>query len=377
MSVEIPLSRPSFDEKEIQELESVLASGWVSQGPKVREFEETVARYLGAKHAIAVSNCTAALHLALLGLGVGPGDEVLVADYTFPATGHAVLYCGAKPVFVDIDPVTYNIDPAAIEARITPRTKGIIPVHTFGQPARMDAVLELAEDRNLFVVEDAACALGARYQDAPAGTLGDVGCFSFHARKGITTGEGGMIVTDDADLAARMRHLSVFGMETAWSREGSAAFTIPRFTDLGYNYKMSDITAAVGVAQMRKIDGFIERRRTLAAYWDRRLAELDGISAPRIDPKAFTVYQSYVAVLDRGVDRNRLIERLLKTGIQTQIGTYASHIQPVYGAAEPCVHSLDIYNRAISLPMYVALGTGEIDRVVAELGECLRTCHES
>jgi perosamine synthetase len=377
MSVEIPLSRPSFDEEEIQELESVLASGWVSQGPKVREFEETVARYLGAKHAIAVTNCTAALHLALLGLGVGPGDEVLVADYTFPATGHAVLYCGAKPVFVDIDPATYNIDPAAIEARITPRTKGIIPVHTFGQPARMDAILELAEDRGLFVVEDAACALGARYQDDPAGTLGDVGCFSFHARKGVTTGEGGMIVTDDADLAARMRHLSVFGMETAWSRERSAAFTIPRFTDLGYNYKMSDITAAVGVAQMRKIDGFIERRRTLATYWDRRIAELDGISAPRIDPRAFTVYQSYVAVLDRGVDRDRLIERLLKAGIQTQIGTYASHIQPVYGATEPCKHSLDIYNRAISLPMYVTLGTGEIDRVVAELGESLRTCHES
>ena len=372
MSVEIPLSRPSFDEKEIQELESVLASGWVSQGPKVREFEETVARYLGTTHAIAVTNCTAALHLALLGLGVGPGDEVLVADYTFPATGHAVLYCGAKPVFVDIDPATYNIDPAAIEARITPRTKGVVPVHTFGQPARMDAILEIAAERDLFVVEDAACALGARYQDAPAGTLGDVGCFSFHARKGITTGEGGMIVTDDDDLAARMRHLSVFGMETAWSREGSAAFTIPRFTDLGYNYKMSDITAAVGVAQMRKIDGFVARRRALAAYWDRRIAELDAIGAPRIDPKAFTVYQSYVAILDHGVDRNLLIERLLKAGIQTQIGTYASHIQPVYGATESCEHSLDIYNRAISLPMYVTLSTEEIDRVVAELGECLK-----
>jgi perosamine synthetase len=376
MSVEIPLSRPSFDEKEIQELESVLASGWVSQGPKVREFEETVARYLGATHAIAVTNCTAALHLALLSLGVGPADEVLVADYTFPATGHAVLYCGAKPIFVDIDPATYNIDPAEIEKFITPRTKGIVPVHTFGQPARMDAILEIADARDLFVVEDAACALGACYQGAPAGTLGDVGCFSFHARKGITTGEGGMIVTDDDDLAARMRHLSVFGMETAWSREG-AAFTIPRFTDLGYNYKMSDITAAVGVAQMGKIEGFIERRRTLAAHWDKRIAELDAIMAPHIDSKAFMVYQSYVAILDRGMDRNRLIERLLKVGIQTQIGTYASHIQPVYGANEPCEHSLDIYKRAISLPMYVTLSTGEIDRVVGELGECLRTCHES
>lgn len=377
MSVEIPLSRPSFDEQEIKELESVLASGWVSQGPKVREFEETVARYLGASHAIAVTNCTAALHLALLGCGVGKGDEVLVADYTFPATGHAVLYCGAKPVFVDIDPATYNIDTSAIEDHITSRTRGIIPVHTFGQPARMDAIVEIAEDRDLFVIEDAACALGARYLDGPAGTLGDIGCFSFHARKGITTGEGGMIVTDDDDLAAKMRHLSVFGMETAWAREKNAAFTIPRFTDLGYNYKMSDITAAVGVAQMRKIDAFIERRRSLAAYWDRRIADLDGISAPCIDPKAFTVYQSYVAVLDRGLDRNRLIERLLKSGIQTQIGTYASHIQPVYGATESCEHSLDIYNRAISLPMFVTLGTQEIDRVIAELEKGLRTCHES
>jgi perosamine synthetase len=377
MSVEIPLSRPSFDEQELRELESVLASGWVSQGPKVREFEETVAGYLGARHAIAVTNCTAALHLALLGLGVGSGDEVLVADYTFPATGHAVLYCGAKPVFVDIDPTTYNIDPAAIEARITPRTKGIVPVHTFGQPARMDAILEFADERDLFVVEDAACALGARYQDTPAGTLGDAGCFSFHARKGVTTGEGGMIVTDDADLAARMRHLSVFGMETAWSREGRAGFSIPKFTNLGYNYKMSDIAAAVGVAQMGKIDGFIARRRSLAEYWDHRLAELDLISAPRIDPNAFTVYQSYVAVLDRGVDRNRVIDKLLKAGIQTQIGTYASHIQPVYAAAESCEHSLDIYNRAISLPMFVTLSTDAIDHVVAELDESLRSCHES
>ncbi len=377
MSVVIPLSRPSFDENEIRELESVLASGWVSQGPKVREFEETVARYLDVKHAIAVTNCTAALHLALLSLGVGPGDEVLVADYTFPATGHAVLYCGAKPVFVDVDPGTYNIDPACIESKITARTRGIVPVHTFGQPARMDAILEIAANEDLFVVEDAACALGASYNGNRAGTMGDVGCFSFHARKGVTTGEGGMIVTNDDELAGRMRHLSVFGMETAWNREKRDAFTIPTFTDLGYNYKMSDITAAVGVAQMRKIDVFVERRRALAEYWDRRLAELDAISPPRLDPKAFSVYQSYVAVLDRGVNRNRLIERLLKAGIQTQIGTYASHIQPVYGEGHPCVNSLDLYNRALALPMYVTLGTGEIDSVISELEEGLRSCHES
>lgn len=373
----IPLSRPSFDETEIHELEEVLTSGWVSQGPKVREFENAVSRYIGVRNAIAVTNCTAALHLALLGLGVRVGDEVLVADLTFPATGHAVLYCGARPVFVDIEPKTYNIDPMAIENSITSRTKGIIPVHTFGQPAQMDIIKDIAEDHNLFVIEDAACALGARYKGVPAGTIGDIGCFSFHARKGITTGEGGMLVTNDDELAAKIRHLSVFGMKTAWDRERASSFTIPRFTDLGYNYKMSDITAAVGVAQMKKINLFIEKRRSLARYWDRRLAELDGISAPVIHPDAETVYQSYVALLDPEIERNRLIEMLLNAGVQTQIGTYASHIQPVYKSKEFCPSSLDIYNRSISLPMYISLTHEEIDYVITALGKYLRLSHES
>jgi len=371
MTVEIPLSRPSFDETERREIDEVLSSGWVAQGPKVREFEALVSEYVGARHAVAVTNCTAALHLSLLGLGIGPGDEVLVADFSFPATGHAVLYCGARPVFVDIDPETYNLDPGQIEALITPKTRGIVPVHTFGQPAEMDHILEIAHDHDLFVLEDAACALGARFRGKFAGAIGDAGCFSFHARKGITTGEGGMIVTNDDSLAARVRHLSVFGMESAWDREIGSAFRVPQFTDLGYNYKMSDITAAVGVAQMRKINSFATMRRSLAGYWDRRLDELEGITPPRIHPDAFTVYQSYVPLLDRGIDRNGLIARALVDGIQMQIGTYASHIQPVYQSGDACPHSLDIFGRSISLPMFVSLTPDQIDRVVDLLSVAL------
>ena len=261
MSVGIPLLRPYFDSEELEEIQKVLDSGWVSQGPKVKEFEDRIAEYLGIKYAIAVTNCTSALHLALLGIGVKEGDEVLVADYTFPATGHAVLYCRAKPIFVDINSQTYNIDSALIEDKITDKTKAIIPVHTFGQPAEIDEIIELAEDHNLKVIEDAACALGAKYKDKYAGTLGDMGCFSFHARKGITTGEGGMVVTDNKNIAEKIRNLSVFGMTSAWDREKSTEFIIPEFTELGYNYKMSDITAAIGVAQLKKLDKIVERKR--------------------------------------------------------------------------------------------------------------------
>ncbi|WP_317065722.1 DegT/DnrJ/EryC1/StrS family aminotransferase [Methanoculleus caldifontis] len=367
----IPLTRPYFDQEELDEIKKVLDSGWVAQGPKVKEFEGMVAGYLGVRHAVAVTNCTAALHLALLALDIGPGDEVLVADYTFPATGHAVLYCGARPVFVDIDPRTYNIDPGLIEEKITSKTRAIIPVHTFGQPAAMDAILQIANDHNLAVVEDAACALGARYRGRCAGTMGDVGCFSFHARKGITTGEGGMLVTDRDDIAAKARHLAVFGMTAAWDREQSDRLVIPRFTDVGYNYKMSDITAAVGVAQMRRLDTFIERRRELAQIWDTHLDDIAGITKPYIDPSVSPVYQSYVATVDPGIDRDWLIETLINEGIQTQIGTYASHIQPVYRSQERCSRSLDIYCRAIALPLYVNLRYEEIDAVAQILERIL------
>ncbi len=394
--VSISLARPYFDADELRQIQEVLDSGWVSQGPKVREFETRVAEYLGVGYAISVVNCTSALHLSLLAIGVKEGDEVLVADYTFPATGHSVLYCGAKPVFVDVDPRTYNIDPQRLadllstksplprrertKVRVehahsinsTNRLKAIVPVHTFGQPADMGAIMEIAERNNLKVVEDAACAFGARYNGRYAGTIGHIGCFSFHARKGITTGEGGMVVTNDRDMAEKIRRLSTFGMTSAWDRQGRVV--IPEFVDLGYNYKMSDITAAIGVAQLKKLDTIIARKRALTEYWDEKLARMELIQAPHRDKNAFPVYQSYIALIDRKVDRNQLIQRLLEQGIQTQIGTYASHVQPVYGSVQVCPNSLDIFHRALALPMYYTLTEEEIDFAAACLEGALQEC---
>jgi dTDP-4-amino-4,6-dideoxygalactose transaminase len=367
----ISLAKPYFDQEELEEIRTVLDSGWVSQGPKVKEFEEKIASYLGVKYAIAVTNCTAALHLALLSIGIKKGDEVLVADFTFPATGHSVLYCGARPVFVDVKLDTYNIDTELIEEKITNRTKAIIPVHAFGQPADMDEIIKISKDHNLKVIEDAACALGAKYSDKNAGTIGDIGCFSFHARKGITTGEGGMAVTNDKNLAEKIRHLSVFGMTSAWVREKSDEFVVPKFTEAGYNYKMSDITAAVGVAQMRKLEKIIERKKELAKYWNEKLNEIEYIESPYVDNNVKHVYQSYVSLVDKGINRNKIIESLMKKNVQTQIGTYASHIQPVYNSPDKCSNSFEIFERSLALPMYFMLREEDIDMVAKHLKTAL------
>jgi perosamine synthetase len=365
-ALNIPLTRPYFDDEELEEIRDVLDSGWVSQGPKTKEFEDAFAKYVGAKYAVAVTNCTAALHLSLLGIGIEKGDEVLVADFTHPATGHSVLYCGAKPVFIDVDLRTYNIDPNLIEEKITEKTKAVIPVHTFGQPADMDAIMKIARDYDLRVIEDAACAHGAKYENKFAGTIGDTGCFSFHARKGMTTGEGGMVVTNDDKLAEEIRSLSVYGTVSTWAREKSDKFIVLEFVKLGYNYKMSDISAAVGVTQLRKLDKLIEKKRFLAKYWDERIQELEFIEPPYCSKDVKHVYQSYVTLVDKRINRNKLIELTRNKGVQTQIGTYACHVQPVYNSKEECQNSLDIFNRSLSLPMYYKLGEEDID-VGAEL----------
>lgn len=367
----IPLLRPYFDKEELEEIQKVLESGWVSQGPKVEEFEKKVAEYLGIPYVVAVNNCTAALHLSLLSVGITESDEVLVADYTFPATAHAVLYCRARPVFVDVNRGTYNIEPSRIEEKITEKTKAIIPVHTFGQPAEMDEIIEISEKHNLKIVEDAACAFGARYKKRYAGTLGDLGCFSLHARKGITTGEGGLVVTREREVAEKVRRLSVFGSTSAWAREKRDEFTVPTFTELGYNYKLSDINAAVGVAQLKKLEPIIQRKRVLARHWDSVLEGVGGITPPVTSEHVTHVYQSYVALVDAGIPRDQLVTLLLKRGIQAQIGTYACHIQPVYSSKDVCPVSLDVYRRALALPMYYTLKEEEIDRAGHHLKNAL------
>jgi dTDP-4-amino-4,6-dideoxygalactose transaminase len=367
MTDTIPLTKPYFTLDEMTEIQSVLDSGWVSRGPKVQEFEDSVKKMLNINYAVALNNCTAALHLALLSLNVSTNDEVIVADYTFPATGHAVLYCNARPIFADINPKTYNINPASLESNITEKTKAIIPVHTFGQPADMENILKIARKYDIKVIEDAACAFGARYKKQYAGTIGDIGCFSFHARKGITTGEGGMIVTKNKEIAERVLRLSMFGMDSVGSGTTPSAFSIPRFIEVGYNYKMSDIHAAVGVAQLKKVDQIIKKRRSLAKYWDDALQTIDIINPPYVSNNVKHIYQSYVGLVHPKVNRNHLIEYLLQNGIQTQIGTYASHIQPVYDYHEICPQSRDVYERAIALPLFYQMDEKQIDEILIVL----------
>lgn len=351
----LPLSRPYFDGEELDELASVINSGWVSRGPKCREFEKAVEEFLGGGpdpglFCVAVSSCTAALHLALLALEVGRGDEVIVPDYTFPATAMAVMYAGARPVFVDVREDTYCIDPDEIRRALTPRTKAIIPVHLFGHPADMDPILRIAEDDHLYVVEDAACALGAEYRGRKAGTMGDVGCFSLHGRKVITTGEGGFLVTRDSGIAGRARSLSQFGISGAWERSRGEDFQVPVFEILGYNFKMSDIQAAVGVAQMRKLGRIIEYRTGLARKWSEGLAGFDGLRLPEVVGDVRHAWQSYVLAAD---NRDEVFRWLRQSGAEVGIGTYSCLEQPLFRAYErlECPRSRDLFYRGVSMPM--------------------------
>jgi len=356
--MKVPLSFPYFDREELQEVASVLGSGWVSRGPKCRELEGVVAGYLedpddgpmGKLHCVTLANCTAALHLALLALDVGRGDEVIVPDFTFPATAMAVLYAGARPVFVDVLEDTYCMDPRELAKAVTPRTKAVIPVHLFGHPADMDPILEVAKDNHLYVVEDAACALGAEYRGRKVGDLGDIACFSLHGRKVITTGEGGLLVTRNMGIANRVRDLSQFGISGAWERS-NGGFEVPQFISLGYNFKMSDIQAAVGVAQMRKIDAFISHRTRLASEWGRTLGDFPG-RLPGAVGDVRHAWQNYMAVVE-GHDRNEIILGLRDKGVEAGIGTYSCLEQPLFRAHERrgCPVSRDLFYRGVSMPM--------------------------
>ncbi|OFW47598.1 MAG: hypothetical protein A2163_00835 [Actinobacteria bacterium RBG_13_35_12] len=368
----IPLSRPYFDEDELNEVKKALDSRWVADGPTVKQFEADICAYLGCKYAIAVTNCTSALHLAIMATVKQRASEILVSDFTFPATGHAVMYAGHTPRFIDIDSADYNIDIWQIEDKIIPGvTKAILLVHTFGQPCPMVAIQKIAKQYGLIIIEDAACALGAKHNDQFVGTIGDVGCFSLHATKSICTGEGGVVVTNNEEIAKEVRHLSRFGMTSSWTRHNETIFNVPSFTDLGYNYKMSDITAAVGIAQLRKLDKIIAKRESLAEIYDDLLSKFDLIRTP-FDTFAEHIYQSYNCLVDPGIDRNKLIDLMREKGIQTSIGTYASHIQPVYKSQDKCPVSLDVFNRSLRLPLYYELTEAQQLEVVKQLKECFK-----
>ncbi len=364
----IRLYVPVVDDREVAEVAKVLATGYLTQGPKVAEFEQKVARLLGCRHAFAMSSCTTALHLALVALDIGPGDEVLVSDLTFPATANVVVQQGARPVLVDVQPDTYNMDAKDLEARLTPRSRAVIPVHAFGLAADMDAILEVASRYRLAVIEDAACALMARYRDRMCGTMGDVGCFSFHPRKSITTGEGGMIVTDKEELARRIVLLRSHG--------GVREEFYFRFEEAGFNYRLSDIQAAVGIAQLVKLDWIIARKRELAARLRERLASSPGVTPP-VEPEGyFHSYQSYVVMLDEGLDRDRVIAAMRRRGVETTLGTYALHAQPFFQKAYGYIpgqlpNSYRIFRQSLTLPFYPQMTSEEMEYVLAALQESL------
>ena len=365
MSSEVALGQPTVGEEELAAVARVFASGWLSgAGPSCRAFEaEFAATVSGTAHALATSNCGSALHLGLQVLGAGPGDEVIVGDYTFPATGHSVVWTGATPVFADVRPDIWSADPAAVEAAITPRTVGILAVDPFGQPADYDELRAVADRHGLWLMEDAACSAGATYRGRPAGSLADVATFSFHGRKGITAGEGGALVTDRADLADHARKLHTYGIEPALSRETSPDLPVPSFDEAGYNYRLSDISAAIMSVQITRLPQLLAARRRAAAGYRELLGDLEPVTLPAELDDRDHPWQSYVLTLDASVDRGAVATALRARGVQCNFGTYASHVQPVYGRRQQCPVSADLFARHLAIPMHANLTDAQVETV--------------
>ena len=330
----IPIAKPFIGQEEEAAVLQTLRSGWLSQGPRVAEFEKEFAAFVGAKHAVALSSCTTALHLAFVTADLRPGDEVLCPSLSFIATANSIRYVGATPVFVDINPLTFNIDPNRIEAAITPRTRAILAVHQIGLPAAMKEINEIASRHSLLVIEDAACAIGSEYQGKRIGAPHSwMACFSFHPRKILTTGEGGMITTNDDKLAARLRPLRQHAMNVSdVARHSAKNVVIESYDEVGYNFRMTDLQAAVGLVQLGRVEGFIERRRAFAARYTEALRKLGWLIPPSEPTGCRHNFQSYMARLtkDAPVSRDQLMQLLLDRGISTRRGVMATHREPPY-----------------------------------------------
>lgn len=362
------LTLPVIDDDELEEIREVLASGYLTQGAKVARFENLVSELVGSKFAFATSSCTTALHLALVALGIGPGDEVAVADFSFPATANVVVQTGAKPVLVDIELATYTIDINDLKAKLTSKTKAIIVVHTFGCSADMGPINQIAEQKGIAVIEDAACAIGTTYYGRFVGGLGTMGCFSFHPRKVITTAEGGMITTDDTELADRIRVLRNHGgvKEKHWYI----------YKEAGFNYRLSDVHGAIGVAQMAKLPILIEKRRLLAAKLRERLADLPKIKMPEEPAWGGHIYQSFVVLVDEDVDRDEVIENLRAQDIESVLGTYALHAQPFYQkkygfTPGELKNSFLAYRQSLTLPLFPQMTEVDLDTIARGLKKAL------
>ncbi|MFC8454685.1 DegT/DnrJ/EryC1/StrS family aminotransferase [Kitasatospora sp. NPDC057223] len=374
----IPVMLPWLGEEEAEAAAEAVRSGWVAQGPRVAAFERAFAEHLGVPHAVAVSSCTTALHLALLVAGVGPGDEVVVPSFSFIATANAVGYLGATPVFADVDETTGNLTAASVEPLLTGRTKAVVAVDQGGVPVDLDALRTLADPRGITVVEDAACGAGSLYRGRPVGSTAELAAWSFHPRKLLTTGEGGMVTCQDGELAARLRRLREHGMSVSAADRHAAtggASLLETYDEIGFNYRMTDIQAAVGLVQLRKLPAMVARRRELADRYRTLLAgAAPGARLVADPPHGTGNHQSCWLLLPGGApDRAGLLARLAADGVSARRGIMAAHLEAPYkGTARVPLPATELLTaRSIVLPLYHALTEAQQDRVVAALGAAL------
>jgi dTDP-4-amino-4,6-dideoxygalactose transaminase len=370
MQTRIPVMRPWFDDAEVEAAASAIRSGWVAQGPRVARFEQAFAESVSAAAGIAVTSCTTGLHLAMYTLGLEPGDEVIVPSLSFIATANAVRYVGATPVFADVDIVSQNITVDTIAAVTTQRTRAVIVVHQVGMPADLDPIREFSAARDIALVEDAACAAGSTYKGTPIGNDPSLAVFSFHPRKLLTTGEGGMITTSDVELAARLRRLREHGMSVdTFARHSTNDVVIEQYLETGFNYRMTDVQAAIGLVQLAKLEEMIARRRDLAAEYAEALSGIPGLTMPSDPPHGTTNYQSYSVIItdDYPMERNELMAALSAEGISSRRGVMASHREPAYvdHPAQPLPNTNFVTDHSIILPMYHQMTSVDIEKVAS------------
>ncbi|MER6470815.1 DegT/DnrJ/EryC1/StrS family aminotransferase [Streptomyces collinus] len=370
----IPVMIPWLGAEEARAASDAVLSGWVAQGPRVAAFERAFAERVGAEHGIAVSSCTTALHLSLVALGLGPGDEVVVPSLSFIATANAVRYVGAEPVFADVDPATGNLTGATVDAVRTPRTKAVLAVHQGGVPADVAALRAACAAWDLPLVEDAACAIGSTVGGKPVGHGALLAAWSFHPRKVVTTGEGGMITTDDARWAARLRRLREHGMNaSAAERHASDKPVLESYLEVGFNYRMTDVQAAIGLVQLGKLDAMVTRRRALAARYETLLRDVPGLTPVRDPAHGQSNFQSYWVLLaeDFPVGRDDLLAALAAAGVSARRGIMASHLEPAYAGhpAAPLPVTERISRDSLILPLFHTMTEDQQDRVVAVLRE--------